>query len=57
MSKSSWLNRLFLCFVLAFGSIVGVPMRPDEIARLMRWLSAPRIEMSLPDEAKPDGEK
>jgi hypothetical protein len=53
MSKSaatSW-RSLLLCFVLAFGAVIGVPMRPDEIARLMRWLSAPRIEMSLPDEA------
>jgi hypothetical protein len=24
--------------------------RREEIARLMRWLSAPRVEMSLPDE-------
>ena len=46
---SSW-RSLLLCFVLAFGSVVGVPMRPEEIARLMRWLSAPRVEISLPDE-------
>jgi hypothetical protein len=51
MRKSSSLLRTLLsCFVLAYGSVIGVPMRPDEIARLMRWLSAPRIEMSLPDE-------
>ena len=52
MSKKapSSFRSVFLCFVLAFGSVMGVPMRPDEIARLMRWLSAPRIEMSLPDE-------
>ena len=48
-SASSW-RSLLLCFVLAFGSVVGVPMRPDEIARLLRMMSAPRIEMSLPDE-------
>ena len=46
----SRLRTFFLCFVLAFGAVIGVPMRPDEIARLMRWLSAPRIEVSLPDE-------
>lgn len=51
MSKSAWSWRsLLLCFALGFGSVVGVPMRPEEIARLMRWLSAPRIEISLPDE-------
>jgi hypothetical protein len=50
-SASSW-RSLLLCFVLAFGAVVGVPMRPDEIARLMRWLSGPRVEQVLPDETE-----
>jgi hypothetical protein len=50
-SASSW-RSLLLCFVLAFGAVVGVPMRPEEIARLMRWLSGPRVEQVLPDETE-----
>ena len=31
-------------------------MRPDEIARLMRWLAGPRTEQADPDDAaKGDG--
>ena len=32
-------RSLLLCFALAFGSMAGVPMRPDEIQRLMRTLA------------------
>jgi hypothetical protein len=37
--------------------MAGVPMRPEEIARLMRSVSGPRLEQTDPDEAaKGDGE-
>jgi hypothetical protein len=50
------LRSLFLCMVLEFGLLAGIPMRPDEIARLMRWLAGPRIEQGDPDDAaKGDG--
>jgi hypothetical protein len=42
---------LALCAVLELGLLAGVPMRPDEIARLMRWLGQPRAERTDPDEA------
>jgi hypothetical protein len=44
-------RQLFLCVVLEFGLMAGIPMRPDEIARLMRVLAGPRAEQSSPDEA------
>jgi len=37
--------------VLELGLLAGVPMRPDEIARLMRWLGQPRAERCEPDPA------
>jgi hypothetical protein len=40
-----------MCAVLELGLLAGVPMRPDEIARLMRWLGQPRAERSEPDQA------
>ena len=55
MRRSRW-RSLFLCVVLEVGLMAGVPMRPDEIARLMRMMSGPRVEQSAPDEAgKGDG--
>jgi hypothetical protein len=45
------LRTLFLCMVLEFGLLAGIPMRPDEVARLMRWLAGPRAEQSDPDDA------
>ena len=51
---SSW-RGLLLCAVLELGLLAGVPMRPDEIARLMRWLGQPRAEQTDPDEARKGG--
>jgi hypothetical protein len=50
MRRSRW-RSLFLCVVLEVGLVAGVPMRPEEIARLMRGLAGPRIEQSNPDDA------
>jgi len=50
MRRSRW-RSLFLCIVLEVGLMAGVPMRPDEIARLMRLMAGPRVELSRPDEA------
>jgi len=51
-----WMRRsrfrsLFLGLVLEFGVLAGVPMRPEELTQLLRWLSMPRIEITNPDEA------
>jgi hypothetical protein len=54
--RRSRLRTLFLCIALEVGLMAGVPMRPDEIARLMRALAGPRIEQTRPDgAAKGDG--
>lgn len=54
--RRSRLRTLFLCMVLEFGLLAGIPMRPDDIARLMRWLAGPRAEQADPDDAaKGDG--
>ena len=54
--RRSRFRSLFLCVVLEVGLMAGIPMRPDEIARLMRWLSGPRSEQTDPDHAsKGDG--
>ena len=48
--RRSRLRSLFLCVVLELGLMAGIPMRPDEIARLMRWLAGPRAEQAGPDQ-------
>jgi len=55
--RRSRFRSLFLCVVLELGLMAGVPMRPEEIARLMRWMAGPRLEQTDPDAAaKGDGE-
>ena len=49
--RRSRVPAFFLCAVLEFGLLAGIPMRPDEVARLMRWLAQPRAEQVDPDEA------
>ena len=54
--RRSRLRTLFLCMVLEFGLLAGLPMRPEEVARLVRWLAGPRAEQADPDDAaKGDG--
>lgn len=47
--KGTW-RRVLLCAVLQVGVMAGVPVRPDEIVRLMESLSRPRVECVAPDE-------
>lgn len=44
------LQKVLLCFVLAFGSSIGVPMRAREIEELLRAMTQPKIAQTLSDE-------
>jgi hypothetical protein len=44
-------RRVLLCAVLQLGVLAGVPVRPDEVVRLMESLSRPRAERVDPDES------
>lgn len=52
------IKRLCRAFVLGTvlfgGSIMGIPMRPEEIESLMSCVNQPRIEMTIPDEQDRD---
>jgi hypothetical protein len=52
---SKRLRSILLCAVLQVGVLYGVPMRPEEIQRLMRNLSSPAAAQTLPAERE-DGE-
>jgi len=43
-------RSLLLCVVLQIGVLYGVPMRPEEIAKLMWRLSCPAVAQTLPAE-------
>ena len=51
LMRRSRFRTLFLCLALEVGLMAGVPMRPDEIARLMRALAGPQVVQTRPDEA------
>jgi hypothetical protein len=44
------LRTLLLCFALGFGSLIGLPMRPEEITELMHAHNRPRIAHVLREE-------
>lgn len=48
--KKGDLRSLMLSLALAFGAMTGMPMRPDEIQRLMRTLASGAIAQTAPDE-------
>ena len=49
------LRLLLLCGVLEMGALAGVPMRPDDLEKLMAMVSRPKIVQMQRDEADDDG--
>jgi hypothetical protein len=45
------LRVVFLCITLEIGVFAGVPMRPDEIERLMQQMNRPTLAHVLPTES------
>jgi hypothetical protein len=41
-----------LCLPLLVGSLVGVPMRPDQIEELMLRMNQPKIVHVIPDDSE-----
>ena len=44
------LRTVFVCFVLEFGSLIGLPMKPEEIEELMHTMNQPKVVHTTPDE-------
>lgn len=53
-AKDGW-RSLLLCFVLQGGVLFGVPMRPEEIRKLMQSLSGPTMEHVMKVDETGDG--
>lgn len=56
MSFNKRLRTIFLCLVLEFGALGGVPMRPEEIRELMNHLNQPRLAHVLREEDEKGGD-
>jgi hypothetical protein len=49
----SWMEKLrtvFVCLTLEVGILFGVPMKPEEIQRLLRDLNQTTLAQTLPEE-------
>lgn len=46
------LRTLAVCLPLMFGSLSGVPMKPEEIEELMHNLNQPKITITIPGESE-----
>lgn len=51
MSVKQRLRTLVCCVTLEVGTLMGVPMRPEQIQDLMQTLNQPKIAQTTPDES------
>ncbi len=52
MRISSRLRTFLVCTMLEYAALVGTPMRPEEITKLMRAMNQPTIAHTNPDEGE-----
>ena len=43
-------RSITLCLALGLGSLIGVPMRAEELEELLHQMNQPKIANTLPDE-------
>ena len=55
MSLKNRLRTIACCGVLQAATLIGVPMRPEQVADLMRSLNQPKIARTTPKESEKDG--
>ena len=51
VSNKEKFRRVLLCSALGLGSLLGAPMRPEEIEELMHQMNQPKLAHTLPDES------
>ena len=44
------LRTIFVCLTLEVGVLFGVPMKPEEIQKLLREMNQPTMAQTLPQE-------
>ena len=50
MRLSSRLRAILTCAMLEYAALMGSPMRPDEIEKLLRTMSQPRLTHVVTDD-------
>jgi hypothetical protein len=55
LSLKQRLRTLFVCLVLEAGLMVGVPVRAEQVAEVLRSLSGPKIAHTRSEEQHTDG--
>jgi len=55
VSFKSRLRTIACCVVLQAATLIGVPMRPDQVQELMHALNQPKLARTTPEEKKKDG--
>ena len=50
MLSKGKLRNIALCFVLVFGSLVGIPVQVERLEELLRAMTQPKIAHTLPDQ-------
>jgi len=51
------LRRLLLCVALEMGALAGVPMRPEEIRKLLEAMAGPKtVDVVRRDDERADGD-
>jgi hypothetical protein len=52
VSMKHKLRTLLLCLPLLVGSLIGAPMRPEEIEELLQSMNQQKIAYTIPDESE-----
>jgi hypothetical protein len=55
MSITRRLRTVACCAILELGTLIGVPMRAEQIQELMRSLNTPKIAHTTPEESHRGG--
>ena len=50
MRLSSRLRTILMCAMLEYAALVGSPMRPDEIEKLLRTMNRPQVTHVVTDD-------
>ena len=52
------LRTILVCSMLELAALTGVPMRPDEIEKLMHAMNQPKLARTTPEESeRSDGDQ
>lgn len=51
MSITRRLRTVACCAILEIGTLIGVPMRPEQIQDLMRAMNVPKVAQTNPEES------